>query len=69
MRFFCKTKSISDKHMQPARYQIVVHPQSKLSALYDDDEWQLFAEATGEVRVTYTKHHAKRPDVDPETQQ
>ncbi len=42
---------------------------TNLAELYDDDTWQLFDEATGEVRVTNTQascEAAARPDVDPE---
>ena len=40
-----------------------------LAKLYGDDNWQLFDEATGDVRVTDTQascEAAARPDVDPE---
>lgn len=42
---------------------------ASLSTLYGDDTWQLYDEATGEVRVTNTQvacEAAARPDVDPE---
>lgn len=41
---------------------------TNLATLYDDDEWQLFDPATGDVRVTDTQAScdaAARPDVDP----
>lgn len=42
---------------------------SGLATFYDDDTWQLFDEATGEIRVTDTQaacEAAARPDVDPD---
>ena len=42
---------------------------SGLATMYDDEEWQLFDQATGKIRVTDSKaacEAAARPDVDPE---
>ncbi len=44
---------------------------TKLAELYNDDNWKLFDEATGQVRVTDTLESclaAARPNVDPEYQ-
>jgi hypothetical protein len=42
---------------------------TELATIFGDDEWQLFDEATGDIRVTDTQascEAAARPDVDPE---